>query len=111
MIVIPVLDANDSLTEVVLDDETFFLRLSWNSEGQFWTLGVENAYNEVIITGIALVPDTPLLARYRHLLVPDGELFALTPDRRDTISREALPSGDVALVYLDAEEVINGTIQ
>ena len=111
MIKIPVLDANDSLTEVVLDGETFFLHLSWNSEAELWTLAIENAYNEVIISGIAVVPDTPLLARYRHLLVPAGELVALTPDRRDTISREALPSGDVALIYVEAEELANGTLQ
>ncbi|MCT9127505.1 hypothetical protein [Cupriavidus gilardii] len=48
---------------------------------------------------------------YRHLLVPAGELVALAPDRRDNISREALPSGDVALIYVEAEELANGTLQ
>jgi hypothetical protein len=111
MFKIPVLDANDSLTEIVLDEETYFLHLSWNSEGELWTLSIENAYNDVVVSGIVVVPDTPLLQRYRHLHMPAGDLVAVTPDLRDTIGREALPSGDVALVYITAEELANGTLQ
>lgn len=110
MITIPVIDANDSLTEVELEGRTYFLRLSWNSEAELWVLGVENANNEIIIAGIAVVPDTPLLAQYRHLALPPGEFVAIAPDRRDTISREALPAGDVVLVYATAEEITNGTV-
>jgi hypothetical protein len=110
MLTIPVLDANDSLTEVVLDERTFFLHLAWNSEAELWALSIENAYNELIIAGIAVVPDSALVDRFRHLPVPAGELMAITPDGRDTISRPALPSGDVALVYIEAAELKNGAI-
>ncbi|WP_238888679.1 phage baseplate plug family protein [Achromobacter insuavis] len=110
MLQIPILDANDSLTEVELDGATFFLGLSWNSEAERWTLSIENAYNEVIVAGIAVVPDTPLLALYRHLAVPAGELVALAPDRRDAIGREALPAGKVVLVYVEASEVTHGAV-
>lgn len=110
MIVIPVPDANDSLTEVELDGITYFLRLSWNSEAELWSMAIENAYNEVIVAGICVVPDTPLLAGHRHLAVPTGELVALAPDRRDTVSRAALPAGEVSLVYVNAEEVADGQV-
>lgn len=110
MKVIPVLDANDSLTEVELDGITYFFRLSWNSEAELWSLAIENAYNELIVAGICVVPDMPLLAGYRHLDVPAGELVALAPDRRDTVNRAALPAGEVALLYVNAEEVADGSI-
>ncbi|MCH4591065.1 hypothetical protein L7A47_02095 [Achromobacter xylosoxidans] len=110
MLQIPILDANDSLTEVELDGVTFFLGLSWNSEAERWTLSIENAYNEVIVAGIAVVPDTPLLALYRQLAVPAGELVALAPDRRDAIDRQALPAGKVALLYVEAAEVTHGAV-
>ncbi|MCP1404572.1 phage baseplate plug family protein [Achromobacter insolitus] len=110
MIEIPVLGANDSLTEIELDGTTYFLRLSWNSEAEVWALSIENAYNEVIVAGIAVVPDTPLLAPYRHLAVPAGELVALAPDRRESVSRAALPAGEVALVYIGEGELADGTI-
>ncbi|CAB3637394.1 hypothetical protein CEY09_14885 [Achromobacter marplatensis] len=110
MIQIPIPDVNDSLTEVELDGVTYFLRLSWNSEAELWALSIENAYNELIVAGIAVVPGSPLLAGYRHLTVPAGEMVALAPDRRDTISRDALPSGEVALIYVDAQEVADGQV-
>ncbi|EJO31671.1 phage baseplate plug family protein [Achromobacter marplatensis] len=110
MIQIPIADVNDSLAEVELDGVTYFLRLSWNSEAELWALSIENAYNELIVAGIAVVPGSPLLAGYRHLTVPAGEMVALAPDRRDTISRDALPSGEVALIYVDAQEVADGQV-
>lgn len=110
MIEISVLDANDSLTEVELDGVTYFLQLSWNSEAELWALSIENAYNEVIVAGIAVVPDTPLLALYRHLAVPAGELVALAPDRREIVSRAALPAGEVALIYIGEKELTYGAI-
>ncbi|WP_066733534.1 phage baseplate plug protein [Cupriavidus sp. D384] len=110
MLTLPVSDANDSLIEVELDGMTCFLRLSWNSEAELWSLAIENAYNELIVAGVAVVPDTPLLARFRHLSVPPGELVALVPDRRDAVGREALPAGDVALIYVEASELANGAL-
>ena len=110
MIQIPIPDVNDSLTEVELDGVTYFLRLSWNSEAELWALSIENAYNELIVAGIAVVPGSPLLAGYRHLTVPAGEMVVLAPDRRDTISRDALPSGEVALIYVDAQAVADGQV-
>lgn len=110
MIQIPIPDVNDSLTEVEFEGVTYFLRLSWNSEAELWVLSIENAYNELIVAGIALVPGVPLLAGYRHLAVPAGELVALAPDRRDTVSRAALPSGEVALIYADSQETTDGQV-
>jgi len=110
MMIIPIPDANDSLTEVELGGVTFFLRASWNSEAGLWTLSIENAGNEVIVAGIAVVPDTPLLARFRHLAVPAGELVALAADARDVVTRGALPGAEVTLIYLDAAEAAHGTI-
>ncbi|MNR64567.1 hypothetical protein D3C85_1872550 [compost metagenome] len=56
------------------------------------------------------MPVTPLLAGYRHLDVPAGELLALATDRRDAVGRAALPAGDVALIYVDAEEIADGQV-
>lgn len=105
MIKIPVIDANDSLTEVVLDGDTYFLRLTWNSEDDYWSWGLESANHESLVQGLKLVPDFPLLRWVRNQYLPPGELMAISPDRRDSISREALPSGEVVIVYVPEEEV------
>lgn len=107
MIQIPVLDTNDSLCEVVLDGETYFLHLSWNEEDAFWTLGIENANHAVLVQSIKVVPDAPLLRWVRRNYLPPGELIASTPDRRDAVSRADLIDGTVPLIYISAEEAIN----
>lgn len=106
MLQISVADQNDSLTELELDGATYFLHLAWNSEAEVWTLGLENVNKETLIEGIPIVPDYPLLARYRIDGMPPGDLIAVAPDRRDSISRADLPAGIVALVYVSGDDLI-----
>jgi hypothetical protein len=58
-----------------------------------------------LVESIALVPDFPLLGRYRTSAMPAGDIVAVAPDRRDDISRSDLPEGIVALVYITAAEI------
>lgn len=105
MMRIPVLDVNDSLAEVQFEDETYFLRMSWNSEGAFWVLSLEDYTHSVIVAGMVVVADTPLLAMFRHLGVPPGELYAvLLDDTRQTIGRADFTTGDAVLVYVEEDE-------
>lgn len=52
MIRLPVIDANDQLLEAELDGQVFFVRLSWNSEGEFWSLGLADFERTVVLAGI-----------------------------------------------------------
>lgn len=105
MIRIPVLDVNDSLSEVQLEDETYFLRMSWNSEGELWVLSLEDYTHNVIVAGMVVVADSPLLAMFRHLGVPRGEIYAvLMDDTRQVLRREDFATGDAVLVYVEEDE-------
>lgn len=107
MITIPVLDANDSQLEIVLDDESFFMRMSWNSEGRFWVLGFEDYAHNTIIAGIRVVPDTELLALHRNLAVPRGRLYALLMDEtREDLYRSDFATGQASLIYLEEGESV-----
>lgn len=109
MIQIPVLDANDSLSEVVLDGETYFLHLSWNEEDAFWTLGIESANHAVLVQSIKVVPDAPLLKWVRRNYLPPGELIACASDRRDHVTYDDLVDGTVSLIYISLEDMANAT--
>lgn len=88
MIVIPVLDANDSLTEVELDGITYFLRLSCNSEAELWALSIENVYNE-----LSRVPSHGLKDGSRTHAVPevaDGQDIS-GQDEEDIYSELPIP--------------------
>jgi len=105
MISLPVLDANDSILEVDLEGNTYFLRMSWNSEGEFWVLSIEDYDNNTILAGVRVVPDTPLLGMFHHLMVPPGELWAvLMDDTRQDFLRTDFSDGSAALIYVEEGE-------
>lgn len=105
MFAIPTIDANDQLLEVELDAETFFIRLSWNSEGEFWAMEVQNYNQETLVAGIVVVPNVLLLARYHYLALPQGELMGLVLGDDAGIARDGFLRGQAELVYVTAAEV------
>ncbi len=105
MISIGTIDANDQLLEVELDGETFFLRLTWNSEASFWVLEVQNYNREAVLSGITVVPNVLLLRRYHYLAVPAGELMALVLSDPAQIGRRSFVDGAARLAYMQAAEV------
>lgn len=104
MILIPVIDANDQLAEADLDGGAYYVGLSWNQEGGFWTLSVRDLAGEVLTSGIPLVADWPLLHQVRRPGHPPGE-FAVWLKDGATLDRGAFLRGEAALFYLMAEDL------
>lgn len=104
---IPVLDANDSLLEIELSGATYFLRMSWNSEGEFWVLGVEDYAHTLILAGTRVVPNSPLLGLWHNLAVPAGEIYAvLMDDTREELLRTDFADGTASLIYVEPGESV-----
>lgn len=99
---IPFSDQNDFIVEAELDEMTCFLHLAWNDDESMWTLSLENAENDVILSGIRLVSDWPLLGRFRHLAVPKGEMVVVAVDN-EPLGRQSFIDGSAELVYLPAQ--------
>lgn len=105
MIKIPLKDMNDSVVECELDGIVYFLRMLWNSTAQCWSLSLESANNNLLISGIRVVTNALLLRHYHHLPVPSGELIAVAVDDRINIGRNDFVNNDVELVYMSANEL------
>jgi hypothetical protein len=105
MIRIPVLDANDSLLEIELEGDVFFLRMSWNSEGEFWVLSLEDYAYNIIVAGVRVVPNVPLLEMFRHLALPSGEIYAVLLDAtRQDLLRTDFADGSAELIYVESTD-------
>jgi hypothetical protein len=104
MIPIGIIDANDQLIEAELDDQTYYLGLSWNQEGGLWTLSVRDLNQEILISGIAVVPQSPLLRRVRRPTLPPGDL-AVTAPAGAILDRQSFMDGRAALWYFSAEDL------
>ena len=105
MIQIPVIDAADSLSDVTLDGTQFVLHLSWNTTAEYWSLGLLDAGSNLLLEGLAIVPDYLLLGRLRTPSFPIGDMAAVTPDGRNTVAYDDLVNGTVALIYYEAADL------
>lgn len=104
MIVITVPNHNDSLLEVELDEEIFFLHFSWNSTGEFWTMAIENAYNDEIVSGIPLLPNRLLLSQFSFESLPLGDFMVVREDGLQAVGREDFFAKKATLIYLEVDD-------
>ncbi len=99
-------DHNDFIESVTLDGTLYKLHFGWNPH-EGWNMDVRDGQNADIIRSIAVVPNFPLLDRYRrHGGIPPGELLAVVNDAAvRQIGRRDFIDGKAALVYVPAAEV------
>lgn len=101
-------DQNDYLIECELDDQTFFLHLSWNSEAGIWVMGVEDANETAILQGVVLVANSWLIQQFRGLsALPPGDFIVYSPNPNEIIDRDAFLEGRAFLYYVTQEEYEN----
>ena len=104
MFTIEIPDHNDNLVEVELDEEIFFLHFSWNETAQYWTLSIENAYNDELISCLPLLPHRALIQPVRNNELPLGELITIREDDHATIGRADFKNGTAQLVYVSVDD-------
>lgn len=104
MITISIPHHNDSLLEVELDEEIFFLHFSWNETGGFWTMAVENAYNDEIVSSIPLLPNRLLLSQFSLEALPLGDFMVVREDDLQTVGREDFFAKKATLIYLEVND-------
>ena len=104
---IPVIDANDQLIETILDDTSFYLRMSWNEAGKCWTLGVQNAEGVTMLSGIGVVYGHFLLRQFRRKSLPLGDLMVVPPTLSRNLDRNAFKEGRAVLYYFTEDDIVD----
>ncbi|MFZ7141550.1 phage baseplate plug family protein [Avibacterium avium] len=107
MFTIQLANKNDFITEVNFDDEVFFLHFSWNDTLEFWTLAIENAYNDELVSNIVLLPNRPLIEPVRREDLPLGELIIVREDDSLAIGREDFINGKATLIYIEVDDELS----
>jgi len=105
MLQVPFQDFPAFSETTALDGQVYRLTFRWNTRGQYWTLKVSQADGTPILSGIKLVPDYELISAYVDMGPPPGLLFVVNPSGQlYTVTRDNLPSGEIALVYMTEAE-------
>lgn len=68
-------DTTEQVFNVVLNEETFRLKVLWNDEGNYFSLSIYTISEETLIENVKMVPNYPLIKRYKIEGMPKGELF------------------------------------
>jgi hypothetical protein len=104
-LIIPAFQNAAYTEQFTIEDSVYRFAMNWNTRGEFWTLSILDIDLETLVAGIKVVINTPLLAQYKYLPIPQGELFAIdTADPFARIERSDI-GGRVSLVYLTEAEV------
>lgn len=72
MIRISVPDNNDNLINIVLEGKEYKLKISYNAEGDYWSLGVYNNNGMPIIAQMKMIPRFPLNRYFAREDMPQG---------------------------------------
>jgi hypothetical protein len=103
-LVIPVFDTSSFTEELTLDDANYRFRLDWNYRGQFWQLSIYDRDLALLVGGIKVVINYPLLDPYKYLPIPQGELFAIDTSEPNQRIEDGDLGTRVNLVYLTEDE-------
>lgn len=99
-----------SLQEVTLENKNIAIDLSWNNRNSSWYIGLYDIFENPILTGIRLVPDTAINLRYTDDRLPDGIISLVQLSDRVTLGRFNLGT-DFKLCYFTQDELDNVFIQ
>lgn len=94
--------------EIILDNIPYRFSFSWNTRGEFWSMIIQDRSEVVLIAGVKLILNFPLLFMHPGKNLPPGELWVIdTTESLERIGRTDFEN-NVSLIYLTEEE--NATI-
>jgi|SRR5580765_7125054 len=108
MFSLELVDVNSQAIEATLDDVLYYIIVNWNETAQAWEMGVRDSAYNLLVTGIRMVPEYPLLRQFKYTEVPDGELvihdYTLNASQR--IPRDGFKLLRYELVYYTAVDLL-----
>jgi hypothetical protein len=105
MIIIPFTEYPSVSKEIVIDDISYIFSFVWNTRMEAWTLSIYTIENEPILVGIKLVLNYELIRMYRHLDIPQGEMYVIDiTDNETKIAYDDFTSSGRNLILAYYEE-------
>jgi hypothetical protein len=68
-------ETSDQRLSVELSGNPYILRVLWNDRFGYWSLSINTADDEPILSNVKMVKDFGLTSRFKSTLLPPGELF------------------------------------
>lgn len=106
ILVLPMFSDPSFTQRITLDNVPYRLQFHWNYRGQHWTLSIQDAQGNPVLSGIKLVLQFNLLEQFRAYNIPNGSLTVYdSTGSTDRIGRFDFVSGrELVLVYVSNDE-------
>lgn len=98
------LGLDDQRSDLAIDDVTITLRVKWNQRFKYWSLSIYDRDSNIILAGIKMVRDSPLISGLRIPSISGDFLFVRQYGNKDEADFESL-GDDFVLVYVTSEEI------
>lgn len=105
MLLIPFRDSSCWRQQIQLTDSIFFLSFTWNALNEFWAMAVYDGNEALLVCGVKIVIDLPLLDQYVIPGLPFGDIVCQNVVGASDIIGRFDMSQKFQLVYYEPGEI------
>lgn len=110
MLKLSLLNESNYTQSFTFDEIEFKVNFKLNNRDKCYYLSLFDADNTLLLSGVKIVKNTPLLSRFRRSNFPLGDLVAISSSSDDKITENSFVS-NLNLFYLtgsEVSEILNG---
>lgn len=103
--VIPIKDNPNHTILIDLDNKIYKLAFLFNTVAEFWTMDIYTENELLLVSGIKIVPNYPLIFSHANPDLPTGDFICEISDTKSRIIRNSFSTGKSKLLYLTKDEL------
>lgn len=101
-VTIPFGDSPSSFVDVSIQDFVYRFRYTYNTRFDYWSLGIYDTEDNVLIEGLKIVLNYNIIGQYVDRNLPKGKIIAIRiNDTTEKITRDELLNGNVLLSFFE----------
>lgn len=104
-IIIPIKDDPNHTLIIELESKIFKIWFKFNSVGDFWAMDIFSEDDILLISGIKIIPNYPLIFSNKINFLVSGDFVCEIYDINQRITRNSFSSGKSKLLYLNEVEL------
>lgn len=103
LIKLTVPDHHDSMSKVTLDGTVYWLRYTYNPFGDYWSVGLYDEDQNMLIAPTKIVPAYDLFRSFKSYEgIPHGYLLCIS--KKERVGENAFNDEDAFMIYISADE-------
>lgn len=104
-VIIPIKDNPNHTLLIELESKMYKFWFKFNVLGEFWTMDIYSEDDVLLLAGVKLVANYPLIFANKNILLPPGDFICEISDVAASIVRDSFSSGKAKLLYLAEVEL------